>query len=458
MRDTPSPALPSPRVAPGPPGNLLLGSYRDIQHEGQVAFFEQSWRRYGDLVRFRIGPVAAYIVTHPDDVARVLVANQANYRKGLGYAKTTILLGLGLLTNEGAAWQRQRRLMQPPFTARAVAEFAPAMAEVTQQLLASWEPVAARGEPIDINAAMLRLTLAMIARTMLSLDVGPVADAMLDAYAQACVFINHRLAALVDLPLALPLPMHQRFNRAVKTLDQIVYGIIAERQREGHDPPDLLDRLLTARDEQTGTQMAPRQVRDEVMTIFFAGHETSAQTLTWLWYLLAQHPEAEARLHAELAELLDGRAPGVADLPRLSYLRRVVSEGMRLFPAVWTFPRQAAGSDTLGGYAIPAGALVFPAPYLTHRNPAFWPDPERFDPDRFLPERLAAQHDFAYYPFGGGKRACIGSHFALQQIQLVVATIAQRYRLRLVPGQRVEPRSAITLHPGNGLIMHLEPR
>jgi cytochrome P450 len=281
---------------------------------------------------------------------------------------------------------------------------------------------------------------------------------MRQAYAEACAFINRRLAAIVDLPLWVPTPSNQRFNRAIRTLDQIIAGIIGERRQHPQATRDLLDRLLAARDEATGAAMSERQIRDEVVTVFFAGHETSAQTLSWLWYLLAQNPEVEQQLHEELALVLGGRAPRVADLPRLAYTRLVVMETMRLYPAVWTFPRQAIADDTIAGYHIPAGSLMFPAPYMTHRHPTFWEEPAVFDPERFAPARLARQHDYAYYPFGGGKRTCIGSHFAMQQIQLVVATVAQRYRLRLIPDQVIEPRSAITLHPAHGLRMTLLSR
>jgi cytochrome P450 len=457
----PSSELISRRVqqaAPGPRGDRLLGSYREIQRNGQVRFYLDNWRMYGDVVRFRIGPVVMHFIAHPDAVEHVLVRNQQNYRKGLGYEKTKVMLGQGLLTNEGAPWQRQRRLMQPPFTARAVSQFGPAMTGATDAMLRRWESVGERQDGLDINEEMLGLTLAMIATTMLSLDIEAVGAEMRKAYAEACAFVNQRLASIVDLPLWVPTPANRRFNRAIRTLDRVIAAIVAERRGRPSAQADLLDRLLAARDETTGAGMSERQIRDELITIFFAGHETSAQTLSWLWYLLARHPQVEQRLHAELAQVLGGRSPAVADLQRLEYTRMVVMETMRLYPAVWTFPRQAIGDDTIAGYHIPAGSLMFPAPYLTHRHPALWDNPEDFDPERFTPARSAARHDFAYYPFGGGKRTCIGSNFAMQQIQLVAATVAQQYRLRLVPGQAIEPRSAITLHPAPWLRMLLEPR
>jgi cytochrome P450 len=436
----------------------LLGSYREIQRKGQVQFYLDNWHIYGDIIRFRIGPLVGHIVAHPDYVQQVLVQNQQNYGKGLGYEKTKILLGHGLLTNEGTAWQRQRRLMQPPFTARAVSQFAESMTGATSAMLARWRAIAGHQQVLDINDEMLGLTLGMIATTMLSLDIEAVGVDMRRAYAEACAFLNQRLAAIVDLPLAIPTPANRRFNRAIRSLDRIISTMIDERRQRPRGQTDLLDRLLAARDESSSDGMSPRQIRDEVITIFFAGHETSAQTLTWLWYLLAQHPEAEQKLHAELARVLGGRTPTVADLPQLAYTHMVVAETMRLYPAVWTFPRQAVADDMIAGYHIPAGSLMFPAAYLTHRHPAFWDNPEHFDPERFTPARSVGRRDYTYYPFGGGKRTCIGSHFAMQQIQLIVATIAQEYRLRLVPGQLVEPRSAITLHPAQGLRMHVEAR
>jgi cytochrome P450 len=436
----------------------LLGSFREISRKGQVRFFLDNWRMYGDIVRFQIGPIVIHVIAHPDAAQHVLVQNQQNYCKGQGYEKTKLLLGLGLLTNEGAPWQRQRRLMQPPFTARAVSQFGAAMTAATAAMLRRWSDRAGDRDRLDVNEEMLGLTLSMIATTMLSLDVEAVGAEMRRAYAEACTFLNRRLATVVDLPLWVPTPANRRFNRAVRTLDQMIADIVQERRRHPHGQGDLLERLLAARDETTGAGMSERQIRDEVITIFFAGHETSAQTLSWLWYLLAQHPEVERKLHAELAEVLGGRTPTVADLPRLSYMRLVVMEAMRLYPAVWTFPRQAIADDTIAGYHIPAGSMMLPAPYLTHRHPDFWDRPETFDPERFTPARSAGRHDYAYYPFGGGKRTCIGSHFAMQQIQLVVATVAQRYRLRLAPGQVAEPRSAITLHPAHGLPMQLERR
>ncbi|HLL82298.1 MAG TPA: cytochrome P450 [Longimicrobium sp.] len=453
------PAPPSRRLAPGPRGNLLLGSMGAIHRRGQVGFFHDCWREYGDLFQFRIGPARAHVVAHPDNLRKVLATNRQNYEKGLGYKKTRDLLGLGLLTSEGELWQRQRRLMQPPFTQKSVATFGAQMVGAVEAMLRRWRPFAEKGEPFDVHREMLRLAITIIGQAMLGLRTegeGPEGE-LVEAYSEACEVINARLASFLDVPLVIPTPANRRLKRAVRVIDRLVYALVEERRREG-PRPDLLSRMLEARDEDTGEAMSPRQLRDEIITLFFAGHETSAVTLTWTWFLLSQHPAVEEALHAELATVLGGRAPTSEELPRLVYTRMVIEESMRLYPPVWTFPRAAVGEDELSGHRIPAGALVFPAQYLTHRHPAFWTDPESFQPERFAPGRAEQRPPFAYLPFGGGPRTCIGIHFAMMETVLALATVAQRYRLRLVPGHPVEPTSIITLQPRYGMRMMLEAR
>jgi cytochrome P450 len=349
--------------------------------------------------------------------------------------------------------------MQPPFTQKSVAAFASDMVGAAEAMLERWRPTAERGEPLEVHREMLRLTITVIGRTMLGMRTdGQGAEGQLvEAYAEACEVINARLASFLDVPLAIPTPANRRLKRAVGVIDRLVYALVEERRRAGPGA-ELLSRLLEARDEETGEAMSPRQLRDEIITLFFAGHETSAGALTWTWFLLSQHPTAEAELHAELSRVLGGRAPTAADLPALAYTRMVVEESMRLYPPVWTFPRAAIADDELGGYHVPAGSLVFPAQFLTHRHPAFWEEPESFQPERFAPSRAEQRPNLAYFPFGGGPRTCIGSHFAMMETVLVLATVAQRYRLRLAPGHRVEPTSIITLQPLGGMPMVLERR
>jgi cytochrome P450 len=447
------------RVAPGPHGDPFLGSFRELQRLGQVRFYLNNWRAWGDLVRFRIGPLVAHIVIHPDAVQRVLAENQQNYGRGLGYAKTRGLLGLGLLTSEGEVWRRQRRLMQPLFTSKAVSQYAGDMTAATEAMLEQWQAQAERGETVDINLEMLRLAMRIIGRTMFGIGAGQASVEldMVQSYEHACEFINARLASFFDIPLFIPTPFNRRFTQSIATLDRLIYQLIRERRNQQNGKADLMSKLLAARDEETGEGMSDRQIRDEVITVFFAGHETTAEALTWAWYLLAQNPEAEQRLHTEL-RVLGGRTPTVQDLPNLPYTRMVIEETLRLYPPVWTFPRQAIQPDQLQGYDIPGGSLIFPSQYLTHRHANFWENPEAFEPERFTPKCQAQRPRHAYYPFGGGARTCIGIHFAMQEACLVLATVAQRYRLRLVSTPPIEPRSVITLHPSQPVQMRIELR
>jgi cytochrome P450 len=262
----------------------------------------------------------------------------------------------------------------------------------------------------------------------------------------------------VDVPLCIPTRQNRRFKHALHTIHTFVDAIIANRRADPDASSDLLAMLLRVRDEASGQGMTDQQVREEMMTIFFAGHETTALALTWTWYLLSQHPEVEESLHKELDGTLGGRSPTAADVPKLPYTLMVLQESMRLYPPVWIFVRDAIGADVIGGCHIPAKSMIVLSPYLVHRHPEFWPDPEKFDPERFTAPRCAARADYAYFPFGGGPRYCVGSHLALLETQLVLATVAQRYRLGLVPGHLVEPRMAGTLHPSHGMQMTLHPR
>jgi cytochrome P450 len=444
------------KLAPGPRALPVLGNTWGILRQGQVAFQVNNWRRYGDLFRYQVGPYLAHTIVRPDDVYHVLAQRRENYEKGPGYAKTRELLGYGLLTSEGELWQQQRRRIQPPFTHRNVLPFAQVMVGATDQMLERWERAAQQGTAIDIHDEMTRLTLNIIGRTMFSFAVGESGSAMVAAYSTASTYVNLRLAAFFDLPLAVPTPANRRFKRAVRTLDQLVYQIIAERRRQPNPPDDLLTRLIYAQDEQSDSGMGDHQLRDEIMTIFFAGHETTAEALTWAWWLLAQHPEALARLENELEHVLAGQPPTAADLPRLVYTQMVWQETLRLYPPVWIFPRAAREEDEIGGYRIPAGSLIFPCQFLTHRHPEFWTDPERFDPERFAPGQEEGQASYAYYPFGGGPRRCIGTHFAALEGPLILAAVAQRFRMRLASAAPVGPKSAITLHPDRPIPMQLE--
>jgi cytochrome P450 len=405
-------------------------------------------RDYGDVARFRAGPHSVYLLSHPDYVRDVLVTNNARFKKGRALQRAKRLLGEGLLTSEGEFHRRQRRLAQPAFHRQRVAAYGRVMVEYAERASARWRD----GEELDISEEMMRLTLAAVGKTLFDAEVESDADEVGSALTEVMNLFGYLMLPFSELLEKLPLPPRRRFLRARARLDAVIYRIIEERRREGRDRGDLLSTLLDAVDEEGDrTGMTNEQLRDEVMTIFLAGHETTANALTWAWYLLAQNPEAEARLHAELDEVLaGGRAPEPEDVPALPYTEMVVAETMRLYPPAWALGRLALEDHEVGGYLIPRGSLVLVSQYVVQRDPRFWPDPERFDPERWTPEAKGARPQFAYFPFGGGPRRCVGEGFAWTEAVLMLAALARRWRARVVPGRAVETQPRITLRPGKG--------
>ncbi|HZB44448.1 MAG TPA: cytochrome P450, partial [Pyrinomonadaceae bacterium] len=417
-------------------------------------------RQYGDVAQFRIGPQKAFLLSHPDHVRDVLVTHHERFHKGRALQRSKRLLGEGLLTSEGAHHRRQRRIAQPAFHRQRVASYGAVMVEYAARAAERWR----EGRTLDISEEMMRLTLAIAGKTLFDADVEQHdADEVGAALTEVMELFGYLMLPYSELleKLPFPLPPVVRFQRARKRLDAVIYRIIDERRRSGGDRGDLLSMLLLAEDEEdAGARMSNEQVRDEVMTLFLAGHETTANLLAWTWYLLSQHPEVEARLHAELdAVLTGGRLPTVEDIPALRYTEMVVAETMRLYPPAWTVGRLAIADHEAGGYLIPKGSLVLLSQYVVHRDPRFFPDPERFDPERFTPEAKEARPPFAYFPFGGGVRRCIGEGFAWMEATLVVATLARRWRMRLAPGHTVRPAPRITLRPSKeGVVMTLRER
>lgn len=417
-----------------------------------LGYMERIAARYGDLAHLRVGPYKLVFVNHPDLVHEVLVAKDASFIKGRALDQTRDVFGQGLLTSEGEFHKRQRRLIQPAFHRRRIEGYADAMATDAAAAAARWRD----GETVDVSREMMRLTLRIVARTLFSVDVeeesarevGRALDALVNAFSVVPV--------LGMLFRKLPLPSVRRANSARETLDALIYRMIAERRRTGGGE-DLLSLLLAARDED-GSAMDDRQVRDEAMTLFLAGHETTANALAWSWYLLAGHPEAEARFHAEIDSVLGDRLPGAADLPSLPVTRQVFAEAMRLYPPAWAVSRRAIEPVTIGGYPVPAGSGILAAQWTLHRDPRFFPDPLSFRPERWTEDFEAGLPKLAYFPFGGGPRICIGMGFAWMEGVLLLATLGRRWKMRLVPGQRVEPHPRITLRPKNGVWVTLERR
>jgi len=434
----------------------ILGMLPAVRRD-PTGVFMRAAHRFGDVVYFKIGPRRGYLITNPADVRHVLQDNARNYHKSPLYQKLRMSIGNGLLTSEGEFWLRQRRIAQPAFHRQRVAALAGVIAQAARETADEWQPIASDGRPVDISDEMMRFTRTVVLRALLGGDLGPFASKI----DQAWVVINEHVGnSFWSLGIAerFQRANARQFEEARVVLRQAVEYVINERRRHPRESADLLSMLMNARDEETGDRMTDEQLRVEVTTFLLAGQETTSLALTWTWFLLSQHPAARQRLEHELDTVLGGRAPEYSDLAQLPYTRMVVDEAMRLYPPAWGFSRQALDDDTLGGFQLPRGWLAFVVPYVLHRLPAYWKDPEAFEPDRFSPERSAERPKFVYLPFGAGPRQCIGNQFALIEAHLSVATLAQRYRLQLVPGHRVEPWPLITLRPRYGMPMTIETR
>jgi len=410
-------------------------------------------REFGDLVYLRLGPQHAYVVSHPDAIRDVLVTHQGNFTKSRMLERAKVLLGEGLLTSEGEFHTRQRRLVQPAFHRDRLIHYAEDMVACAARAGDRWQS----GAEMDVSKEMMRLTLAIVGRTLFSADVSSEADEIGAAMTEIFALFDTLLMPFSDWIQKLPIPPVRRFEKARDKLDRIVYGLIAERRKSGRDAGDLLSMLLLAQDEDR-TRMTDKQVRDEALTLLIAGHETTANLLTWTWYLLSQNPEAEKRLHVELDGVLKGQLPRFEDMERLPYTIGVISESLRLYPPAWAIGRRAKQDYRIGEYTLPAQSILLLSPWVVHRDPRWWPEPERFAPERWTPEEVEKRPKFAYFPFGGGARVCIGERFAWAEGVLVLAALAQRWKMRLVPGHPVETQAVITLRTRHGMKMTLGSR
>ncbi len=435
-----------------PPGPRLSLFNTLVYRPGRnpLEFFASIARTYGDLAHVRLGTEHVYIVSDPAVIKRVLTTDSQNFTKSRGLERTKRLLGEGLLTSEGPAHLRQRRLMQPAFHRERVAKYGATMVAAADRARRSWRD----GETLDLSEAMSRLTLSIVGKTLFDADV----ESQAKDVGEALTGVMESFWTLM-LPFSaaierLPLPRMRRSRAARAKLDAIVYGLIRERRATGRDHGDLLSMLLAAQDdEDRGRGMTDVQVRDEAMTIFLAGHETTANALMWTWYLLSQSPGVERTLHEEIDRVLGERLPAVADIARLPYVERVVTESMRLYPPAWLVGRRAISAYAIDRYTLPPRSIIIMSQWIVHRDARRYPDPERFDPDRWTPAFQAALPPFAYFPFGGGPRRCIGESFAWMELVLLVATIAQRWRFELVPGHPVATQPLVTLRAKHGMKM-----
>jgi len=437
----------------GPRGHGLLGHLSDFQHD-QLGFYADC-ARYGDVVPVRLGPRRAVLFYHPDAIEDVLVTRSRDFVKSPGVRLLRPLLGEGLLLAERDFWLRQRRLVQPAFHRQRVAAYGEVMTAYAERRLADWKEDDVR----DVHDEMMSLTQAIVAKTLFDAEVSDEAHEVGTASHVLMQDFSARLGSMLQLlPSWLPTPANLRARRAIQRLDQLVYRIIAARRQSAEDRGDLLSILLHAQDADDGTVMTDRQVRDEVMTLFMAGHETTAVALSWTWYLLAQHPEVDARFAEELRTVLGSRPPTAADLPRLRYTEMVVTESMRLYPPAYAMGRMAAVPTEVAGHPLAAGIVVILPTCIVQRDPRWFEEPEAFRPERWEDERTRRNPRYAYFPFGGGPRQCIGNGFAMMEACLLLAAIAQRFRLTLEPGQRVTPTPYVTLRPEPGLRMFLARR
>jgi cytochrome P450 len=447
---------PSLALVDVPGGEPLLGHLRAFKR-CPLETMSQWWRRHGDALCFRLGPKTLYLLSHPDLAEEILLHHADRFVKVYEPQRPTglaLVLGNGLVTSSGEVWKRHRRIIQPIFHRARMAAMAERMVQVGEQRLAGWTVHA--GQPVDIADEMMQLALEVISQTMFHTSVAEQIDQISHALRVSLQYAFDSFHNPLRLPMWVPTPRNREFLLAVQFMDRLIYGLIAERRGSGTQHDDLLDLLLRARDEETGAGLSDQELRDEALTIFAAGHETTANALAWTWYLLATHPEANARFHEEVDRVLQGRTPNAEDLHQLPYTRAVFDEAVRLYPPVPAVQRKAATRTSFGGLTLPAGAIVLIGIYNLHRHPAFWRDPERFLPERWL-DRERSVSRCAYLPFGTGPRACVGTHFATVEGPLLLALIGRRYDPQLVQ-EDVEPEIMVTLRPKHGIRMILQPR
>ena len=439
---------------PGPKGMPLLGNAPALR-QGFLGFLS-GISAYGDVSSFTVGPERGYILKHPDDIRRVLVTEAEHFRKDP--ADTTQLsraLGWGLVTIDGERHRRQRKLEQPAFHTTRISAYAETMTDYTLRMLQSWQS----GDPVDLYVAMHTLTRNVVLKTLFDFEIGEsdTGEAIHHAIADLQHYITRLSQLMIPIPPWVPIPWNTRIIKARQKLDNLIQEIIQERRKTDEDRGDLLSMLLQSHNEDDGSAMTDEQVRDECVTLFAAGHETTANALTWTFYLLMQNPDALAKLQDELATVLQGRTPQLSDLRSLPYTEMVIKESMRIYPPVWMLTLRQSLTDTeFGGYTLPKGGTFVLSPYLVHHDARWWPEPEKFQPERFQNEKDVPK--FAYFPFGGGARVCIGQSFAMMEAALILATIAPRFEFDLAPGYELVLRPEITLSPKNGLPVTIHER
>ncbi|MGB1015752.1 MAG: cytochrome P450, partial [Nannocystaceae bacterium] len=432
---------------PGPPGLPVLGSALTIGRMGALPFFESCWRQYGDAYRVRVGGQRWIVLAHPDAVHHVLIGARKRFIKGAAYDPIRLLGGDGIIFKEGPTWLRDRKLMQPSFHQRSIARLMTRMVEDTGQAIERMRRFG--GEPFDFHHEMVRLSMQIAGNTLFGMDLSEEASLNAPAMAKALELISERGNSAAPIPMSVPTPSNVRLRRAIGHFDEMVYEIIARARAHASPERDdtLLAMLLTTRDEDTGVGLSDRELRDQIVNLVIAGHETTALLMTWTWAFLAKLPDIRERVIEEVDRVLGDRPPRLEDLPALTLTKQVLQESMRLRPPLWAVARNCIEDDVIGGHHVPAGTLVIMPSYLTHRHPGFWDHPERFEPERFSAEASAGRHKCAYFPFSTGPRICLGDTFAMVEGQLILAMLLQQCRGALVGDGKIIPDARISLRP-----------
>jgi cytochrome P450 len=442
----------SRRTPPGPPRTATLGLLAKLTGD-RLGLMNLAASNYGDAVRLSIGPKTLYMFNNPEYAKHVLADNASNYHKGIGLVEAKRAIGDGLLTSDGELWRKQRKMIQPVFQAKRIAQQAGVVAAEAGRLVERLRSHAGAG-PIDITQEMTGLTLGVLGQALLDADLGVYAGVghSFEAVQDQAMF---EMVTLGKVPMWVPLPKQLRFRKARQNLEQVVDALVADRlARDGDgDGDDVMSRLIDSTRREPDPVVGRQRMRDELVTLLLAGHETTASTLSWTFYLLDKHPYVWQRLHDEAVEVLGDRLPTYEDLHRLTYTSMVVEEVMRLYPPVWILPRLAQADDEVGGYHVPAGADVVVCPYTMHRHPDYWTDPERFDPERFDPNRTANRPGYAYIPFGAGPRFCVGNHLGMMEAVFVISAVVRQLRLAKLPGYQVVPEPMLSLRVRGGLPM-----
>ena len=437
---------------PGPENRGIVGNF-PLGTRDPLGLYTQWARQYGDIIYYRAFSRHIYFLNNPDFIEYVLVSNFRNFVKGEALQFNRRIFGNGLLTNEGDSWLKQRHLIQPAFRRDRIESYGSTMVAYTERMMAAWHDSEVR----DIHRDMMRLGLEIVAKALFNIEIASEGDKIAEALNTFMELGSRGRLLLPPVLRLLPTADNLRYRRASRQLDEIVYALIRQRRSNDDSGTDLLYGLLHAQDE-SGSGMPDEQLRDEVMTLLLAGHETTAVSLSWTWYLLAQYPEVEEKLWSELRQVLNGRKPTAQDLSKLPYTARVIKEAMRLYPSAWAVVRKSLQECEIGGYRVPAGSTVMMNQWVMHRDPRYYDQPEQFNPDRWLDERAKAIPKFAYFPFGGGPRTCIGASFAAMEGALLLAMIAQKYQLRIAPDCAVEPLPTMTLRPKHGIRVVLTTR